>query len=183
MNLQKTVQFYGKKRSTLVLFYGFHGILKSYWSKKHPQVTASGQPWYAFWYLWDEHASILMLLKIFSNRENSTDCLKRTLFNTPTLKEFSGTGHFIHLNCHVFCSQKFQKYLMIPGKSCVSLNSVKAMGGWRLLILHNQLGSIHTYKESRCLENVIHQIDSKNEWLLYGKIWVGFAWSLENAFS
>ena len=77
---------------------------------------------------------------------------------------------------------------MIPGKSCVSLNSVKAMGGWRLLILHNQLGSIHTYKESRCLKNVIHQIDSKNEWLLLSvtftaKLELVFVLTFENAFS
>ena len=38
-----------------------------------------------------------------------------------------------------------------------------------LICLHNQLRSAHLLsrtKEYRCLKNVIHQIDSKNEWLL-----------------
>ena len=46
----------------------------------------------------------------------------------------------------------------------------------------------YTYKEYRCLENVIHQIDSKNEWLLLpasftAKFGLVFVWTMENAFS
>ena len=46
----------------------------------------------------------------------------------------------------------------------------------------------YTYKEYRCLENVIHQIDSKNEWLLLpasftAKFGLVFVLTLENAFS
>ena len=69
------------------------------------------------------------------------------------------------------------------------------MAGWLLLTLlmclHNQISSfihsIHsiiTYKEYRCLKNVIHQIDSKNEWLLLPpKFGLVFVLTLENAFS
>ena len=46
----------------------------------------------------------------------------------------------------------------------------------------------YMYKEYRCLENVIHQIDSKNEWLLLpasftAKFGLVFVLTLENAFS
>ena len=46
----------------------------------------------------------------------------------------------------------------------------------------------YTYKECRCLENVIHQIDSKNEWLLLpvsvmAKFGMVFVLTLKNAFS
>ena len=46
----------------------------------------------------------------------------------------------------------------------------------------------YTYKEYTCLENVIHQIDSKNEWLLLppsftAKFGLVFVLTLENAFS
>ena len=46
----------------------------------------------------------------------------------------------------------------------------------------------YTYKEYRCLENVIHQIDSKNEWLLLpasftAKFRLVFVLALENPFS
>ena len=46
----------------------------------------------------------------------------------------------------------------------------------------------YTYKEYRCLENVIHQIYSKNEWLLLpasftAKFGLVFVLTLENAFS
>ena len=69
------------------------------------------------------------------------------------------------------------------------------MVDWLLLTvficLHNQLSSIHssiTYSEYRYLENVIHQIDSKNEWLLLrasfsSKFEFVFVLTLENAFS
>ena len=57
------------------------------------------------------------------------------------------------------------------------------------MCLHNQLSSIHsavTYY--RCLKNVIHQIDTKNEWLLLSasftaKFRLVFVLTLENAFS
>ena len=59
------------------------------------------------------------------------------------------------------------------------------------ICLHYQLSSIHsinTYWEYRCLKNVIHQIDSKNEWLLLSvtftaKFELVFVLTLENAFS
>ena len=70
------------------------------------------------------------------------------------------------------------------------------MASWLLLTfsicLHNQLNSIiHsiiTYKEYRCLKNVIHQVDSKNEWMLLParlteKFRLVFVLTLENAFS
>ena len=69
------------------------------------------------------------------------------------------------------------------------------MVDWLLLTvficLHNQLSSIHTiisYSEYSCLKNVIHQIDSKNEWLLLrasfsSKFEFVFVLTLENAFS
>ena len=68
------------------------------------------------------------------------------------------------------------------------------MVDWLLLTvficLHNQLSSIHssiTYSEYRYLENVIHQIDSKNEWLLLrasftAKFGLVFVLILENNF-
>ena len=45
-----------------------------------------------------------------------------------------------------------------------------------------------TYEECRCLKNVIHQIDSKNKWLLLpasftAKLGLVFVLKLENAFS
>ena len=58
---------------------------------------------------------------------------------------------------------------ILTGKSCVLLNSAKAIAGWLVLIfficLHNHLSSIiHsiiTDEEYRCLKNVIHQIQEK----------------------
>ena len=46
----------------------------------------------------------------------------------------------------------------------------------------------YTYEEYRCLKNVIHQIDMKNEWLLLparfmAKLGLVFVLTLENAFS
>ena len=48
--------------------------------------------------------------------------------------------------------------------------------------------SLSHIKEYRCLRNVIHQIDSKNEWLLLSasftaKFGLVFVLTLENAFS
>ena len=60
-----------------------------------------------------------------------------------------------------------------------------------LMFLHNQLSSIRSiikYEEYRCLNNVIHQIDSKNEWLLLSasftaKFGLVFVLTMENTFS
>ena len=70
------------------------------------------------------------------------------------------------------------------------------MAGWLLLIplicLHNHLSltmhSIIPYHKYRCLKNVIHQIDSKNEWLLLpasvtGKFGLVLVLTIENAFT
>ena len=69
------------------------------------------------------------------------------------------------------------------------------MAAWLLLTcficLHNQWSSIHSITritEHRCLKNLIHQIDSKNEWLLLSasftaKFGLVFVLPLENAFS
>ena len=59
------------------------------------------------------------------------------------------------------------------------------------ICLHNQLSSIlslSNIKWDRCLKKVIHQIDSKNEWLLLSasfksKFELAFVLTLENAFS
>ena len=59
------------------------------------------------------------------------------------------------------------------------------------ICLHNQLSSIYPLsriKEYRCWKNLIHQIDSKNEWLhvsasFTAKFWLAFVLTLENAFS
>ena len=58
------------------------------------------------------------------------------------------------------------------------------------ICLHNELSSLHSItriKEYRCLRNMIHQIDSKNEWLLLSasftaKFRLAFVLTLENAF-
>ena len=80
----------------------------------------------------------------------------------------------------------------------VLLNSVQEfieMQYWLLLTfcicLHNQLSSIHSIlhvnKECRCLNKIFHQIDRK--WMVapltnfYGKSWVGFVLTQENALS
>ena len=76
----------------------------------------------------------------------------------------------------------------------ILLNSVQGMAAWLLLIificLNNQLSSIHSiiiYQEYRCLKNLIHQVDSKNDWLLLSagftaKVELVFVLTLENAF-
>ena len=59
------------------------------------------------------------------------------------------------------------------------------------IYLHNQLSSIYfiiTFSRVQMLKNVIHQIDSKNEWLLLSasftaKCWLVFVLTLENSFS
>ena len=69
------------------------------------------------------------------------------------------------------------------------------MAAWLLLTfficLRNDLSPIHfiiAYSQSRCLKNVIHQIDNKNEWLLLSSCFTAdlglvFVLKLENAFS
>ena len=63
--------------------------------------------------------------------------------------------------------------------------------GWLLLTfflcLHNQLSSFNSIIE-RCLKNVIHEIDGKNEWLLLSvtftaKFELVFVLTFENVFS
>ena len=88
---------------------------------------------------------------------------------------------------------------MLTGKKlCFSQLSTR-MADWLRLIfliclhdLHNQLSfiihSIITYYKYRCLRNVIHQIDSRNEWFLLptsftAKFGLAFVLTLENAFS
>ena len=83
---------------------------------------------------------------------------------------------------------------ILTGKNCFAHFST-TMVAWLLLTflicLHNQLSSIHyitDIKEYRCLKNVIHQIASKNEWLLLSarfteKFGLTFVLTLENAFS
>ena len=64
------------------------------------------------------------------------------------------------------------------------------MQGWLLLTflicLHNQLSSFTSMIV--CLKNMIHQVDSKNEWLLLSvtftaKLELVFVLTFENAFS
>ena len=69
------------------------------------------------------------------------------------------------------------------------------MTAWLLLTffvcLENQLSSIHSItrtKKCRCLKKMIHQIESKNEWLLLsagfaGKFVLVFVLTMEKAFS
>ena len=84
---------------------------------------------------------------------------------------------------------------ILTGKNCFIQFSTR-MAGWLLptffICLHNQLSSIThsiiTYQEHRCLKNVIHQIDSKNDWLVLPasfntKFGLFFVLTLENAFS
>ena len=66
------------------------------------------------------------------------------------------------------------------------------MAAWLFQIfficLHNQLSSIYSinmYQENRCLKNVVHQIVSKNVWLLLSasftaKVGLIFVLTLEN---
>ena len=92
---------------------------------------------------------------------------------------------FLHNRSHM------QKSYQCRQKAYLKQN----MAAWLLLTfficLHNQLSSIHSLsgiKEYKCLKNVIHQIDSKNEWLLLSvtftaKFELVFVLTLENAFS
>ena len=63
--------------------------------------------------------------------------------------------------------------------------------GWLLLTfficLHNQLSSFNSIS-FRCLKNIIHQVGSTNEWLLFSvtftaKLELDFVLLFENAFS
>ena len=79
-------------------------------------------------------------------------------------------------------------------KPCFTQFSTR-MAAWLLLTfficLHNQLSSIYsiiTCKKYGCLKNVIHQIDSTNEWLLLSasftaKFGLVFVLTLKSAFS
>ena len=65
-------------------------------------------------------------------------------------------------------STRFTLLTILTRKDWCFTQFSTGMAGWLLLIfficLHNQLSSIHSI--IRCLKNVIHQIDSKNGWLL-----------------
>ena len=84
---------------------------------------------------------------------------------------------------------------ILKGKNCFTQFSTR-IDAWLLLTfficLQNQLSSIHSIllinKECRCLKNVLHQIDSKNECLLLsGSFTAKFAYvfvlRFKNAFS
>ena len=88
---------------------------------------------------------------------------------------------------------------ILTGESCftkVLLNSVQGMAGWLLLIfffnMFTQSIKFYTFHyyvlRLQCLKNGIHQIDSKNEWLVLSarftaKVGLAFVLTLENAFS
>ena len=84
--------------------------------------------------------------------------------------------------------------MTLTGGNCISLNEYKngclAASASFSLYLHNQLSSINViimYQEYSCLKNVIHQIVSKTEWLLFSarviaKFRLVFVLTLENAF-
>ena len=80
---------------------------------------------------------------------------------------------------------------ILTGKDWCFTQFSTGMAGWLFLIfficLHNQLSSIHSII-SNFLKNVIHQIDSKNGWLLHSasfsaKFGLVFVLAPENAFS
>ena len=82
---------------------------------------------------------------------------------------------------------------ILTEKNCVQFSA--RMAAWLLLTfficLYNQSSSIHfitRIKEYRCLKNLIHQIEGKNEWLLpsanfTAKFGLVFVLTLEDAFS
>ena len=96
------------------------------------------------------------------------------------------SGIFLHSKLKTQCSKVF--FNDITKKNFVFFNLVQEfieIKSWLLLTffasLHNQLSSIHSIsniKEYRCLNKIIHQIES--EWTVAsfsnfcGKIWVGF---------
>ena len=61
--------------------------------------------------------------------------------------------------------------MILTGKDWRFTQFSTGIAGWLHLIfficLHNQLSSIHSIISTRCLKDVIHQIDSKNGWLLF----------------
>ena len=76
------------------------------------------------------------------------------------------------------------------GGTCALLKKFIEIQGWLLLTfficLHNQVLLIPL--SYRCLKNVIHQIDSKNEWLLLAvtftaKLELVFVLTSDNSFS
>ena len=107
----------------------------------------------------------------------------------------------------IFSNQKYESTELSLETNFPSFNNTRSekfcfiqfstgMAGWLLLTflicLYNQLSStIHsiiTYQDYRCLKNVIHQLDSKNEWLLLpasftAKFLLAFLLKLESAFS
>ena len=101
------------------------------------------------------------------------------------LKNYSGISKF-NLSAWIFYSQ---------GKTVILLNSLQewllgCVWSFSYAYTINQVLYILLLriKEFRCLKNVIHQIDSKNEWLLLSasftaKFGLVFVSTLENAFS
>ena len=63
---------------------------------------------------------------------------------------------------HAGTSIVFSRLTILTGRTCVLLKKFIEERGWLLvtffICLHNQLSSY------RCLENVVHQVESKNEW-------------------
>ena len=63
---------------------------------------------------------------------------------------------------------------ILAGKKLCFTQFSTRMDAWLLLTfficLHNQLSSIDSIITYRGLENVIHQIDSTNEWLLFQQV-------------
>ena len=99
----------------------------------------------------------------------------RFLRSTSTTRKY-GSNNFSYIH---------EALTILTWKTCALLNSVQKfieIQSWLLLTfficLHNQLSSFNsiivprilerasTSRSYRCLKNVIHQIDSKNEWLL-----------------
>ena len=65
---------------------------------------------------------------------------------------------------------------ILRGKDCCFTQFSTGMAGWLLLIflicLRNQLSSTYSIISTRCLKNVVHQIDSKNRQLLFSAIFM-----------
>ena len=96
--------------------------------------------------------------------------------------------------CNAF--QRIFLTILAEGKTGVSLNSVQEWPSWNGWLAASDLFDMFTqsikfytfHYQYRCLKNVIHQIDSKNRWLLLSagfraKFGLVFVLTLENAFS
>ena len=129
--------------------------------------------------------------------------MRNSLYQILHMDLLSGFSHW-DKRCHLFQNKRIHTYFLmnfyksnfyIPREKLCFTQFSTRMAAWLLLTfficLHNQLSSIHSLsgiKEYKCLKNVIHQIDSKNEWLLLWasftpKFVLVFVLTLENAFS